>query len=247
MTAHEYFQAGQLQKAIETLTQDIKKQPDNIAKRDLLREFLCIAGELERADKQLDIIAEQNPETQVNVAIQRQLIRGEKTRQDCFREGCLPEFIGVASPALKNHLKALVCLREGKPEEAQSILDNIETASPIRDLDDLCANFLEVITSQGKYYWIGFDQIQSLEFHPPERPVDLLWRRAQLHVQNGPEGEVYIPAIYVDHHNKSDEMARLGRMTDWYGSPVCGIGQRMFLIDDEPVNIMEVTTWQSPA
>jgi type VI secretion system protein ImpE len=247
MTPQEHYQAGQLQQAIQVLNQEIKHAPEDIAKRDLLREFLCIAGDLERADKQLDIIVQQNPEAQIGAAIQRQLIRAEQTRQKCLREGCLPEFVGEPSLVLKQHLQALICLRDGKNDEARQLLEQIKTESPVRDLDDLCAHFLEVLTSHGKYYWIGFDQIQSIEFYPPERPVDLLWRRAHLQVQNGPEGDIYIPAIYVDYNNRQDEEAQLGRKTDWDGDafPVRGIGQRMFLIDDDAVNIMEMTTWQN--
>jgi type VI secretion system protein ImpE len=245
MTPHEYYQAGQLQQAIQALNQEIKQTPDDVAKRDLLREFLCVAGDLDRADKQLDIISEQKPEAQIGVAIQRQLIRAEQTRQKCLREACLPEFIGEPSSTLKRHLQALVCLRDGKADEAQQLLEETDIETPIRDLDDLCANFLEVLTSHGKYYWIGFDQIQSLEFHPPERPVDLLWRRAHLQVQNGPEGDIYIPAIYVDYENTQNESAQLGRTTDWYGSPVRGLGQRVLLVGDDAINIMEMTEWHN--
>jgi hypothetical protein len=34
----------------------------------------------------------------------------------------------------------------------------------LRDLDDLTASFLEVLTCTGRYYWVGWEQIERLTF-----------------------------------------------------------------------------------
>lgn len=69
-------------------------------------------------------------------------------------------------------------------------------------------------------------------------------RRAHLHTNNeGPDGEVYIPTVYHALDENDRDNLLLGRATDWIGAdkaPVCGIGQRMFLVDDNAKTVMEI-------
>jgi type VI secretion system protein ImpE len=112
-----------------------------------------------------------------------------------------------------------------------------------RDLDDLTASFLEVLTSNGKYYWIPLERLISLELDAPQTIHDLLWRTGRIAVRNGPEGTVYLPALYRSSFSDSDEAIRLGRKTDWRGgegTPVAGFGQREFLLGDQTRPIMEI-------
>jgi type VI secretion system protein ImpE len=111
---------------------------------------------------------------------------------------------------------------------------------------------LEVITSGGKYFWIPFSRIESIEFAKPERPRDLLWRRAHLIVADGPDGEVFIPVIYAGTTAEADESFRLGRATEWKGAeatPIRGIGQRVFQVGREDIPIMDLgmVTFDRPA
>jgi type VI secretion system protein ImpE len=112
--------------------------------------------------------------------------------------------------------------------------------SDFRDIDDLCASHLEVLTTTGKYYWIPTERVASLELHPPRRPRDLAWRRATISVENGPDGDVYLPAIYDALESGLPDELRLGKATDWRdsnGGPVRGVGQRMFLVDDDALSL----------
>jgi type VI secretion system protein ImpE len=112
-----------------------------------------------------------------------------------------------------------------------------------RDADDLIAGNLEVLTTTGKYYWIPIERIISAEFHPPARQRDLLWRRVSMIVADGPEGDVYMPAIYPATGPVSDA-ERLGRETNWRDAGcgmVCGAGQKTFLVGDEGIEVMALT------
>ena len=65
-------------------------------------------------------------------------------------------------------------------------------------------------------------------------------------VNEGPDGEVFLPAIYVTPGVEVDERTQLGRVTDFVGGdgePVRGVGQRTFLIGEEAMPILEI---QSP-
>jgi type VI secretion system protein ImpE len=156
-------------------------------------------------------------------------------------------------------MEAAVTLREGNVADAVRLATEAEANRPtasgqmgdkpfddFRDLDDLINGVLEVLTSDGRYYWISIERIARIEFHQPQRPRDLIWRRASTIVTDGPEGEVFVPALYVTPTNvEVDDRTRLGRATRWIGddkAPVRGLGQRTFLFGNEDIPIMQIET-----
>ncbi len=258
--AREHFEAGRLAEAITVMNEEVKGNPRDADRRGFLAELLCLAGNLERADLQLDAIGQQDPKLALGVSLSRQLIRGEQARRQFFSDGRLPEMFGAPPEHLRLSLEASIRLREGAVPEAVDLLARAEASrlplagshngqafDDFRDLDDVIAGVFEVVTSVGKYYVIPMERVAFVEFHPPERPRDLMWRRAQMNVLDGPEGEVYIPVSYVPPASVAptavSDAARLGRVTDWVGgegSPVRGIGQRSFLVGEESVGILEL-------
>ncbi|NOX52924.1 MAG: tetratricopeptide repeat protein [Planctomycetes bacterium] len=256
-TAGELFESGQLDEAIQAALAVVKKAPTDTVARGLLAQLLCFAGDLERADTHLNAISTQKPEGILGVALVRQLIRAEQARQQFYAEGRLPEFLEEPPEHVRLHLQASICIRDGALAEAAELLAQAEEKRPkvsgvcdgeafddLRDLDDLTACFLETLTTTGKYYWIPFERVSVLEFHKPERPLDLLWRRCHMIVENGPDGEVFLPALYAGSHSQTDNALRLGRATEWYGEenqPVRGLGQRMLLFGDSDRPILELS------
>ncbi|MGH7074978.1 MAG: type VI secretion system accessory protein TagJ, partial [Stellaceae bacterium] len=246
---------GQLRAAVETAPAEVRSRPNDSGARYILSQLLCIEGELERADKQLDIIAQQEANLAPAVVQLRQVIRAEQARQQFLTEGRLPEFLRPPSDHVKLCLEAAVSLRRGSVEKAAELAARAEDLRPhptgtcngrpfddFRDLDDLTAGYLEVLTTTGKFYVVAIDEISRMEFHRPENPGDLIWRRIQMAVHDGPDGEVFIPAIYAT-RNTMDDGARLGRTTEWIGSegePIQGVGQRSFLVGEEDIPIMEL-------
>jgi type VI secretion system protein ImpE len=256
MNAREHFEAGRLEEALAALRAEVKAAPADLGRRQLLAELLCFAGELERADAQLDTLATQESQALVAISLFRQLLRGEQARQQFYTAGRLPEFLEAPSPALKLHLEASIRLRDGQPREAAELLAQAEEQRPkisgtcngrpfadFRDLDDLTAPIFEVLTSNGNYYWIPMERVEQIEFRKPTRPRDLLWRRVHMVVRGGPDGEVFLPALYAGAHREADDRLRLGRATEWSGddgAPVRGKGQRTFLVGDDSLAILEL-------
>ncbi|QDU62424.1 ImpE protein [Planctomycetes bacterium Pan216] len=256
MTAKEAFEAGNLTGAIDACGQEVKANPTDSGKRAFLCELLAFAGNLERADKNLEALANVDPETMVAVMLFRHLIRAAQSREQFHTEGRLPEFLTEPGPLVQAYLRASILVREGEFTQAGELLEEQSESFPVirgtcdgepfeglRDLDDLCAPILEVLTSTGKYYWVPLEQIEELSFDPPETLRDLLWRPARLNVAHGPDGVVYIPAIYPGTRNNEDDRLKLGRATDWTnreGGLVQGVGQRSFLVGDKDVPILEL-------
>jgi type VI secretion system protein ImpE len=256
MNAAELYKAGQLSEAIAAATDEVKRHPGEANLRGLLAELLCFAGDFERADKQMDALGHQDPQSVVGVSLFRQLLRAALARQQFYAEGRLPEFLEKPLPRLKRHLEASIALREGRLDEAAAMLDAAEAErSPLpgvsdgrpfddfRDVDDLTSSFFEVLTTTGKYYWIPMERVELIEFREPVRPRDLLWRRVHMVVNDGPDGEVFLPVLYPGSQTDADDNVKLGRMTNWRGgekAPVQGAGQRMFVLGDEDAGILEL-------
>ncbi len=246
-----------MQEAVDAALADVKKNPTDTDRRGLLAELLCFVGDWERADKQVDVIGQQDPKAIVGLSLIRQLIRAEVSRKECFDSGRPPELLAEAPPALTKSLEALAALRAGDAAAAAALTAEAEasrthvagtsgdqTFDDFRDLDDVTAGVFEVLTSTGKYFWIPIARVESIEFHPPKRPRDLLWRQCEMAVEDGPHGDVYIPAVYFPPAGETlEDQLRLGRGTDWSGgdgSPMRGRGQRMFLVGEEAVPIMQL-------
>lgn len=255
-SAEALFREGKLAEAINAQSAAVRSRPSDIALRWFLAELLCFAAEWERADRLLDVIAQQVTEALGGVMAFRHLIRGEEARRQVMAEGRAPHLIGPHGSELGTVVDALLCLREGKPAEAAQKLEAHEAAavSPtgtrngqafegFRDIDDVCSPLIEFITEGGEYHWVPIADLARLEVKPLERPRDLIWRPVTLEVCDGPKGEVFVPTVYVTDPPGGNELLRLGRGTDWIaaeGAPVRGVGLRSFLIGEEDVPIHEL-------
>ncbi len=162
-SATEHFQAGRLAEALAAALAEVKAAPGVTAKRVFLAELLCFAGDFERADRQLDIVADQDPGAALGLALFRQLIRAAQAGAEHFSAGRLPEFLDPPAPHLQRLLEAGLALRDGQGEEAGRLAAEAEALRPpcpgrlddaeiddLRDIDDLVAPVFEVLTSTGK-------------------------------------------------------------------------------------------------
>lgn len=256
MEALNLLNQGRLDEAIDTARELVKSQPTVTEAREVFSEMLCLKGELERADKQLETIVLQQPQQAITAVLMRQLIRAEITRREVWNEGRMPEFVGEPDWICRQTLEALLAYREQKLDQSLQLIEGIQEKrselsgicdgiefTGLRDLDDRCLAISEVLTSTGKYFWIPFSQIELIEFSPVVRPRDLMWRQCQMRVRNGPDGVVYIPVRYHGSDVSGDVSAQLGRKTDWLvedGSPISGLGQRVFEVGDRELGIMEI-------
>jgi type VI secretion system protein ImpE len=259
VSAGELFREGRLRDAIAAATARVRREPGAAASRVLLAELLLFAGNLERADVQLDTAGTIDPSLGIAIAEFRQLLRAEQARGQLLSEGRVPAFLDdQPTDAQRAALACVVAIRAGDLGAATVQVAASEAARPVvafmlgdrrfddlRDADDVIGGSLEVLTPTGKYLWVPFERIAALTLHPPERPRDLFWRRATLEVDGGPSGEVYVPALYPCDAAESDEALRLGRATDWRDLAdglTRGVGQRVFMAGEEGVPVMELTS-----
>ena len=226
MTALELYRAGELNAAIKVLGEELRSNPLDAKRRTFLFELLCFAGDYDRADKQLDVLAGIDAKAMTGTLLYRSAIHAERTRQEMFRTGSFPAR-GEAPPDRAGEWN-------GKPFEYAG------------DADDRIADHIEMFIAGG-YTWVPTKYIERLEIEPPANLRDLLWARAR--VDASPEfrlqelGEVLLPVIAPLSYLSSDDAVKLGRVSVWEPAAVGSehlTGQKLLLVDGEEVPLLEV-------
>ncbi len=229
----------------------IRAKPGDVAGRIAFAEVLILSGALDRAEAQLATAAQVDSAMPVRIGRLRHLLRAEAARHAWYEAGAAPSLVAAPGPAQRAALAMGMALREGI--DAATVSAAAEQARPplagrldgvpfddFRDLDDLSATSLEVLTGDGGYLWVDWATVEQLAFTPPARPLDLLWREARLTLRDGRAADVVVPAQYVS--PLSEDAHRLAQRTDWRdaGGLVRGTGQRCFLVGDEDRDILSM-------
>jgi type VI secretion system protein ImpE len=227
MKAKELYQAGKLNEAVQALSAEIRDNPTDAQRRVFLFELLCFAGDYDRADKHLNYLSGQSPQAQMGAVLYMSSLHGERLRHKLFAEKDYPS-------APVDESKARGGMLNGAPFES------------IEDSDPRIGARLELLAA-GAYLWIPFEHIESIEFQPPKRVRDLLWRPAL--VKTGPAfkdkelGEVLVPVLSPFSWKNADDNVKLGRATVWEtaedGEPL-PYGQKTYLVDGEDIPILEL-------
>ncbi|MCK5817730.1 MAG: virulence protein, SciE type [Psychromonas sp.] len=242
---NDMLQEGKLTEAIEYLETELKDDPLNTDYRSSLIEMLCIIGDLERADAQLDIIALKNPQFTVGATNLRQLLRAQQSRLDFINGKSVPELFNGTTPYSEALVKLNIELHNGDDKSINDAVDlfeekrekigckvNDKEIKEFRDLDDTLGSFIEIFTTDGKYYLADLSDIQYIIFKPIASTIERVWRRVELCIKNGSTGEAHIPIVYA---NSKTDAQKLGRETDWIDSTEnvsIGLGLKTWFADD---------------
>lgn len=230
MTARELFQAGKLDEAVQALNAELRNDPGDEKRRTFLFELLAFTGAWDRAEKQLDILAQAGRGADMGALVYRAALHAERTRQELFDKRDFPQTAASSDkgPAM---LKGTL---NGKP------------FTTIEDADPRIGSRLEVYAA-GDYLWISFEHLASVTMQPPKRLRDLIWSPAI--VKTGPGfkgtelGEVLTPILTPSAWKHSNDEVRLGRVTDWERDEdgrYIPVGQKMLLVDGEEFPLLEV-------
>ena len=104
MNAQELFRAGRLADALKALSSEVRDNPTDARRRTFLFELLCFAGEYERADKQLGVLGQAGPSSEIGVLLYRSALHAERERQDFVYPRRVSEAPGFASARLYRHI-----------------------------------------------------------------------------------------------------------------------------------------------
>ncbi|GAB3528880.1 type VI secretion system accessory protein TagJ [Photobacterium alginatilyticum] len=248
------LQQAKVVEAIRLIENQLQEKPKDVDLRSQFIELLCIDGQLERADKQLNLLVQQNPAYLVGATNVRQLIRAAQARLDFANGAASASIVRKADDSLS----ALVMLRlalnenddiqviesarqlEVNRNDVVMVINEIERER-LRDLDDTLADYLEVFGTNGQYYLVPFDALISLELQPVTSLIEQVWRKVEIDIEGGLSGEAFVPMTYIGSNTGAQ---KLGRETDWLAvndTGVCvGVGQKMFLFGDDALSFSQI-------
>jgi len=244
MTAEQLFQSGRLDEAIAEQNTQVKKRPTDADARFMLYSLLCFAGDLERAEKQLDVLAAQHESLRSGCLVQGTLLSSELERRRVFEGNALPVLPPDPPAWAQLRVEALQWLRSGDPTKGEELIDRAVDGTPafsgrldgqpfegLRDSDDLLASFVEIFAG-GRYIWLPLSHVRRLSLEPPKSALDTLWRPARIEDALGEQAQVYLPVLYPGSYREADEGLRLGRSTHWseQGGLQRGLGQHVLLV-----------------
>jgi type VI secretion system protein ImpE len=133
MTAKQLFQAGQLNDAVKALAAEVRDNPTDPRRRTFLFELLCFAGEYDRAEKHLHVLAQNNSNSEMGAVLYFSALHAERTRLEKFAQGDIPN--------------------ESKRQFAGTL--NGQPFESIVDADPRIGPRLELFAA-GAYMWIPF-------------------------------------------------------------------------------------------
>lgn len=225
MQARELFRAGKLDEAIESLSVELRSAPTDAQRRTFLFELLSFAGEYDRAEKHLEVLAAGSPEASMGALLYRSALHAERVRQRMFQEGDYPRGPAPRAPSGRLNGVAFQSLEDGDPRIGAR---------------------LEVFAA-GQYTWIPLEHIASVRMSPPKGLRDLLWAPAMVRAGPGFQGlelgQVLLPVMAPLSWQHPDDAVRLGRVTEWQEleeGRQAPIGQKFFLVDGEESPMLEI-------
>lgn len=226
MKARALFREGKLDEAIASLNVELRQNPTDVQRRTFLFELLCFAGAYDRAEKQLNVLAQGGPEAAMGALVYQSALHGERTRQEMFDTGDYP--------AGGSELRPVSGTLNGEAFES------------LEDADPRIGSRLELFAA-GQYTWIPLEQIVSVSMAAPARLRDLMWAPAAVRTtadfQGSELGEVLVPVLSPLSWQHPNDLVRLGRVTEWTaldGDGEAPVGQKMLLVDGEEFPVLEV-------
>ncbi|MBV9756166.1 MAG: virulence protein SciE type [Alphaproteobacteria bacterium] len=253
MDARELLRSGDALGALEQLKQEVRSAPRDARLRTFLFQLFCVFGEWDRALAQLATAAELDPAAIPMAQAYRAAIRCEILREGVFAGTRTPTVFGHPESWISLLIEANRRLADGAAGDAARLRDEAFEQAPalpgnvdgrsfewIADADQRLGPVLEAIVD-GKYFWVPFQRLRTLDIEPPTDLRDQIWLPAHFVWENGGESYGFVPTRYPGSAAAEPDLA-LARRTEWReqdGWSVC-VGQRMLATDGEEVAMMDL-------
>lgn len=258
MTPEEHLKSGDPAAALTALQDRVRADPSNAKLRIFLFQLLCVLGDWKRAIAQLKLSAELDEGATMMAKAYREAIICEVYREKVFAGEKDPMILGEPEEWLALLIQAQKLLAQGNVQQAAELRARAFDGAPastgkingtqfdwIADADMRLGPVLEVIIN-GRYFWLPFAQISTLEIEEPCDLRDAVWTAGTLTLVNGGEVAAMIPTRYPG-SPKSDPAMVLARATDWRdvgADTFVGVGQRLLTTEQGDFALMDLRSLQ---
>ena len=244
--AEAALRAGDPGTALTHLSKAVRAAPNEVALRIFLAQLMCVLGQWERAQTQLNVIVGLDASASQMRETVAYAMRSELVRAKVFAGEMTPMVIGEPEAWMALLLESLQQERQGKAAAAAELAARALEAAPtaagqidgtpfewIADADSRLGPVLEACVN-GQYYWIPFSHLAGIEFEAPEDLRDVVWLPAELTFRHGGKTVALVPSRYPDSAGSDDPLVVLARKSTWRdtgGERWLGSGQRVFATD----------------
>lgn len=233
MTPLALYRDGKLREAVTALGDELRSNPLDVKRRTFLFELLLFAGEFDRAEKQLDILAGADSKAAMGLLLYRSALHAERTRQAMFANHEMP-------PSKHEAVHGGECNGTGFAE--------------FSDADPRIGANLEVFIA-GSYTWIPIHYLRRLKIQAPANLRDLVWARAVVETSADFRlqelGELLLPVLCPLSSRHADETVQLGRESAWEPDEAFGevpYGAKTMIVDEAEIPLLDIrsVTWSAP-
>jgi type VI secretion system protein ImpE len=237
---------------------NVRKDPAQVRHRIFLFQLLSVMGAWERALTQLNVVGEMDAGALAMVHTYRPALQSEALREAVFAGKRMPLVFGEPQRWVALCLEAVRLGAQGRYEQAKELrMEAFELAPEIpgrieeppgesfawiADADERFGPMTEAIID-GKYYWVPFSRIATLQLDAPQDLRDLVWMPAYFRWSNGGESAGLIPTRYPGSERSEDDRVRISARTEWVEIDpgiYQGIGQRLWTTDVGEQALMDV-------
>lgn len=252
---------AELEETLLELQATVRSDPSSVKHRVFLFQLLAVMGQWDRALTQLNVAGELDASTLAMVQTYREALLCEGLRADVFAGKRSPLVFGDPDQWIALLLESLGLMANGQYAKSQDIREQAfelapatpgvigdpsdpdsETFEWIADADTRIGPVLEAIIN-GRYYWVPFYRIQSINVEVPQDVRDIVWMPAYFTWANGGETVGLIPTRYPGSEASDDKLVRLAQKTTWQELDegiYQGMGQRMFATDVDEYPLMDL-------
>lgn len=255
--ADALLRAGDLTGARSALVEVVRSRPSDAQARMFLFQLLAVAGEWDKAKKQLQAMAQLSPEAQMLSVAYGQAIDAETTRAAVFAGTQRIDVLANADGWAGQLAEAIELLTTGSVEAGIAARDAAFDAAPdasgsfngqafdwIADADGRFGPAFEVIIA-GRYGLVPFDAVEKIKCEGTRDLRDLVWLPIQLGMKSGQSIAAFLPSRYPGSETSTDTGEQLARATSWHttGWGEAGRGQRLWTLSDgEDYGILSLKT-----
>ena len=253
-TADELLRAGDIEGARRLLVEHVRSSPSDLTARMFLFQLLAVAGEWDKAKKQLDLLAQLSPEAQMLAVAYGQAVEAERVRADVFA-GKERLTLLMDSDWATGLVDAIHHYAHGRIAEGDAARDAAFEAAPdtpgtldgvafdwIADADSRFGPAFEAIIG-GRYGLVPFDTVDRITSTGPQDLRDTVWYPTQIAFKAGQSIAAMLPVRYPGSEASADVDERLGRATGWRDAAwgQAGSGQHLWALStDEDRDLMSV-------
>lgn len=240
------LKAGRLDDCVKLGQDAARREPAKREHRILLFQLFALTGDWRRARRQLEIVADLDPERELFCALYRPLPALEAVRAEVFMGKRAPMCLGHPPAWFARLLEALRLDAQGEYAAAKRLRDEAfaqAEAVPgkiegrafawLADADERLGPVLEAMVDS-RYFWVPLERIKRLQIEAPKDLRDFVWLPARITLANEGTAAGFLPVRYPGSEASEDAGLRLGRQSQWRqlgDGSWAGLGQRMLATD----------------